>query len=62
MAEGGSGTIRVLLADDDRAFLESLTVLIERQPDLSVVDTALDGLAGLLRSPAGIAALLFGPA
>jgi L-seryl-tRNA(Ser) seleniumtransferase len=27
-----------------------------------VVDTALDGLAGLLRSPAGIAALLFGPA
>jgi DNA-binding NarL/FixJ family response regulator len=45
--EGGGGTIRVLLADDDRAFLESLTVLIERQPDLSVVDTALDGLAAI---------------
>ena len=45
--EGGSGTIRVLLADDDRPFLESLTLLIERQPDLAVVDTASDGLAAI---------------
>jgi DNA-binding NarL/FixJ family response regulator len=44
---GGSGTIRVLLADDDRPFLEALTSLIERQPDLAVVDAAFDGLAAI---------------
>ena len=36
--------IRVLLADDDRPFLEALSPLIERQPDLEVVGTAGDGL------------------
>jgi DNA-binding NarL/FixJ family response regulator len=41
------GTIRVLLADDDEAFLASLRELIERQWELSVVGTATDGLAAI---------------
>jgi two-component system chemotaxis response regulator CheB len=41
------GTIRVLLADDDSPFLEALSPLIERQPDLTVVGTAFDGLAAI---------------
>ena len=41
------GTIRVLLADDDAHFLEVLSPLIERQPALAVVGTALDGLAAI---------------
>lgn len=45
--EGGSGTIRVLLADDDQPFVESLTPLIERQPELAVVGAAADGLAAI---------------
>jgi DNA-binding NarL/FixJ family response regulator len=45
--EGGSGTIHVLLADDDRAFLESLTALIESQPELAVVGGVTDGLAAI---------------
>jgi DNA-binding NarL/FixJ family response regulator len=36
--------IRVLLADDDQPFLDALSPLIERQPDLQVVGTAADGL------------------
>jgi DNA-binding NarL/FixJ family response regulator len=47
LEEGGSGTIHVLLADDDRPFVESLTPLIERQPELAVVGTAADGLAAI---------------
>jgi DNA-binding NarL/FixJ family response regulator len=39
--------IRVLLADDDEPFLDALTPLIERQPDLAVVGTAPDGLAAI---------------
>src|SRR5438067_13890051 len=39
--------IRVLLADDDGPFLEALSPLIERQPELAVVGTALDGLAAI---------------
>jgi two-component system chemotaxis response regulator CheB len=39
-----AGTIRVLLADDDEPFLEALSPLIERQPELAVVGTAFDGL------------------
>ena len=42
-----AGTIRVLLADDDGPFLEALSPLIERQPELAVVGTALDGLAAI---------------
>jgi DNA-binding NarL/FixJ family response regulator len=36
--------IKVLLADDDALFLESLQALIDRQPELSVVATAQNGL------------------
>ena len=39
--------IRVLLADDDQPFLEALSPLIERQPELAVVGTAADGLAAI---------------
>jgi DNA-binding NarL/FixJ family response regulator len=39
--------IRVLLADDDQPFLEALSPLIERQPDLEVVGTASDGLGAI---------------
>jgi DNA-binding NarL/FixJ family response regulator len=46
-AEGSEGTIRVLLADDDERFLDSLRELIERQRELSVVGTATDGLAAI---------------
>src|SRR5947207_15361693 len=42
-----AGTIRVLLADDDEPFLEALSPLIERQPQLAVVGTAGDGLAAI---------------
>ena len=39
--------IRVLLADDDRPFLDALSPLIERQPELAVVGRAHDGLAAI---------------
>jgi DNA-binding NarL/FixJ family response regulator len=39
--------IRVLLADDDEAYLASLRVLIEQQPELEVVATVTDGLAAI---------------
>ena len=42
-----AGTIRVLLADDDAPFLDALSPLIERQPELAVVGTACDGLAAI---------------
>jgi DNA-binding NarL/FixJ family response regulator len=42
-----AGTIKVLLADDDRPFIDALSPLIERQPDLSVVGKAFDGLAAI---------------
>jgi two-component system, chemotaxis family, protein-glutamate methylesterase/glutaminase len=42
-----AGTIRVLLADDDEPFLAALSPLIDRQPQLLVVGTALDGLAAI---------------
>ena len=42
-----AGSIKVLLADDDPLFLESLQALIDRQPELSVVATANDGVAAL---------------
>jgi DNA-binding NarL/FixJ family response regulator len=42
-----AGTIRVLLADDDEPFLEALSPLIERQPQLAIVGTARDGLAAI---------------
>jgi DNA-binding NarL/FixJ family response regulator len=42
-----AANVRVLLADDDEGFLESLRVLIDGQPHLSVAGTAGDGLAAI---------------
>jgi|SRR6476660_5981515 len=39
--------IRVLIADDDHHFLDSLRDLIDRQPELSVVGSAANGLQAL---------------
>jgi DNA-binding NarL/FixJ family response regulator len=39
--------IKVLLADDDEFFLESLRTLIEGQPELSVVAAAHNGLEAI---------------
>jgi DNA-binding NarL/FixJ family response regulator len=39
--------IRVLLADDDRAFLDALRELIDRQPELGVVGLAENGLEAI---------------
>jgi two-component system response regulator DesR len=39
--------IRVLIADDDEGYLESLRELVERQPELSVVAEARDGLGAI---------------
>jgi DNA-binding NarL/FixJ family response regulator len=39
--------IRVLIADDDGVFLRSLQGLIDEQPELAVVGTALDGLEAI---------------
>jgi DNA-binding NarL/FixJ family response regulator len=41
------GLIRVLLADDDSAFVESLRPLIEVQPELAVIGAAANGLAAI---------------
>jgi DNA-binding NarL/FixJ family response regulator len=45
--EDRGGPIRVLLADDDGMFVESLRPLIEEQPELAVVGAAADGLAAI---------------
>lgn len=39
--------IKVLLADDDRPFMDALSPLIDRQPDLAVVGKAFDGLSAI---------------
>jgi DNA-binding NarL/FixJ family response regulator len=39
--------IRVLIADDDASYLESLHDLINRQPELAVVGEATDGLEAI---------------
>jgi DNA-binding NarL/FixJ family response regulator len=39
--------IRVLIADDDQPFLESLRKLIDRQPELTVIGAAADGLEAI---------------
>jgi DNA-binding NarL/FixJ family response regulator len=44
LAEAPAAAVRVLLADDDDSFLESLRPLIERQPELTVVGQAANGL------------------
>jgi DNA-binding NarL/FixJ family response regulator len=40
-------SIRVLVADDDRSYLASLRELIDRQPELEVVATAVDGIQAI---------------
>lgn len=45
--EERGGPIRVLLADDDAMFVESLRPLIDEQPELAVVGAAADGLAAI---------------
>jgi DNA-binding NarL/FixJ family response regulator len=47
LAEAPAAAVRVLLADDDDSFLESLRPLIERQPELTVVGQAANGLAAI---------------
>src|SRR4051794_9659656 len=39
--------IRVLIADDDGAFVQSLRDLIEQQPELSVIAAAANGLEAI---------------
>jgi DNA-binding NarL/FixJ family response regulator len=46
-SQGGTDKIRVLIADDDGMFLHSLHELIDRQPELSVVGAAVDGLEAI---------------
>jgi DNA-binding NarL/FixJ family response regulator len=47
MRDCGRHGIRVVLADDDRNFLESLRQLIDRQPELGVVGMAENGLEAI---------------
>ena len=42
-----AATVRVLLADDDQGFLDSLSLLIDGQPNLTVAGTAQNGLAAI---------------
>jgi two-component system, NarL family, response regulator DesR len=45
--DAAAHSIRVLVADDDRAFLGSLRELIDQQPELEVVATAFDGIQAI---------------
>jgi DNA-binding NarL/FixJ family response regulator len=47
MTDADRQRIRVLLADDDRAFVESLRELIDRQPELEVVGAVANGLEAI---------------
>jgi DNA-binding NarL/FixJ family response regulator len=47
LREAADRGIRVLIADDDRRFRDSLRDLIDRQPELSVVGSAADGLQAI---------------
>jgi DNA-binding NarL/FixJ family response regulator len=47
MRDRARAAIRVLLADDDAQYLDSLRMLIEQQPELTVVGTAKDGLEAI---------------
>jgi len=50
MEQSPAAPVRVLLADDDELFLDSLQPLIEHQPELTVVAKALDGLDAIERA------------
>jgi DNA-binding NarL/FixJ family response regulator len=43
-AQPEQGVIRIVLADDDEGFLESLRALVDKHPSLSVEATATDGV------------------
>jgi DNA-binding NarL/FixJ family response regulator len=43
-AQPEQGVIRIVLADDDEGFLESLRALVDEHPSLSVEATATDGV------------------
>jgi DNA-binding NarL/FixJ family response regulator len=45
--DAAAQSIRVLVADDDRPFLGSLRELIDQQPELEVVATAVDGIQAI---------------
>jgi DNA-binding NarL/FixJ family response regulator len=45
--DAAANSIRVLVADDDRPFLSSLRQLIDQQPELQVVATAVDGVQAI---------------
>ena len=45
-----TGTIRVLLADDEELIREALVGLLEREPDIDVVATAADGRQAIERA------------
>lgn len=45
-----TGTIRVLLADDEELIREALVGLLEREPDIQVVATAADGRQAIDRA------------
>ena len=47
VAAAAQGRIRVLLADDDERYLDSLRLLVEGQPELWVVAQATDGLGAI---------------
>jgi DNA-binding NarL/FixJ family response regulator len=47
LREAADRGIRVLIADDDRRFRDSLRDLIDRQPELSVVGAAADGIEAI---------------
>ncbi len=47
MKDADGQGIRVLLADDDRDFVESLRELIDRQPELEVVGAVGNGLEAI---------------
>jgi DNA-binding NarL/FixJ family response regulator len=46
-APSEESSIRVLIADDDAGFLHSLHELIDRQPELSVIGAAANGLEAI---------------
>ena len=46
-ASSGEPNIRVLIADDDAGFRHSLQELIDRQPELSVIGAAENGLEAI---------------
>ncbi|MFV0134662.1 response regulator [Streptomyces sp. HMX87] len=49
MTSGGSGLIRVVIADDQQMVRQGFTVLLNTQPDIEVVGQAVDGLDAVAR-------------